>query len=338
MPEKLLVDVIIPVLNEADYIYDCISSLQSQTYGPENFGIIVVDGGSDDETVKIVMELKEKYPNITLLKHNRKYTSISLNMAVKKSDAKYIIRMDAHADYSYDYVEKCVEYIESTGADNVGGPMIPVGKTFFQKVVAASYYSKFALGGRKLHDPKYEGDVDTVYLGSFKRETLLRLGMYDENLHRSEGRDLDFRIVKNGGRVFLTPKIRTYYYPKDSFEGVFKQYFEYGYGKIAIIRKHKRPLKILQLVPFAFLVFLIAGGVASSVNVYFRYFYIAMLILYLCFDAVFSLSNGHIKGAGQKLVLMALHFVIHMAYGLGFSRGIVDLLIFRKRSRMETSK
>ena len=338
MAKKLLVDVIIPVLNEEDYIYDCISSLQSQTYGPENFGIIVVDGGSDDETVKIVMELKEKYPNITLLQHNGKYASISLNMAVKKSDAIYIIRMDVHADYSYDYVEKCVEYIESTGADNVGGPMIPVGKSSFQKVVAASYYSKFALGARKLHDPQYEGDVDTVYLGSFKRETLLNMGMYDENLHRNEGRDLDFRIVKNGGRVFLTPKIRTYYYPRDSIEGVFRQYFEYGYGKIALIKKHKRPLNLLQLVPFAFLLFLIVGAVISSVNMYFRYFYIAMLILYLCFDAVFSISNRHIKGAGQKLLLMAVHFIIHMAYGLGFSRGIVDLLIFRRESRIGLSK
>ena len=101
-----------------------------------------------------------------------------------------------------------MEYIEKTGAENVGGPMIAQGKTQTQNVIAAAYHNPFAMGGGKFHNENYEGYADTVYLGAFKKETLLHLNMYDERLPRSEDDDLNFRILENGGKIFVTPKIK----------------------------------------------------------------------------------------------------------------------------------
>lgn len=323
MGEKLFVDIMMPVLNEENYIEGCVSSLQCQTYGNENFSIIIVDGGSEDQTVGVVEELMLKYPNVRLLKHVKKHVPISLNMAIQESRAKYIVRADVHTNYSYDYIEKCVEYLESTGADNVGGPMIPVGRSFFQKTVAASYYSKFALGGGKIHDPTYEGYSDTVYLGAFRRETLLNIGMYDENMFKDEGEELDLRIIKSGGKMFLTPNIRSYYYPRKSLSGLFRQYFEYGEWKVRLIKKHKRPARIAQLAPFGFVLFIASGAPLLEVKSYFKYAYFSVLLLYLALDVFFSMVNSHSKGAAQKLSIMIVQFVFHIAYGLGFAKGII---------------
>ncbi|KDR94620.1 Glycosyltransferase, catalytic subunit of cellulose synthase and poly-beta-1,6-N-acetylglucosamine synthase [Peptoclostridium litorale DSM 5388] len=330
MEDKLLVDIMIPVLNEERHIEACISSLQCQTYGRENFNIMIVDGGSSDETVSVVKELSRKYQNIKLLQHDKKYAPISLNMAINESRAKYIVRADAHTNYAYDYVEKCVEHLEMTGADNVGGPMVPVGKSFFQKVVAASYYSIFALGGGKFHDPEYEGYVDTVYLGAFRRESLVAAGMYDEGMLKDEDEELNFRIIKNGGSVFLTPKIRSYYYPRESLTGLFRQYFDYGYWKVRLIRKHKRPPRITHLVPFGFVFFLGTGPALWGVSEYLKHFYIFTLLAYLSLDAVFSISNRQSDGMLQKLALMLVHLVLHVSYGLGFARGIVDFWVLSR--------
>ncbi len=310
------VSVIIPILNEEKYIEKCIMSVLNQDFPIENLELILIDGMSDDKTVQIIKEYMEKYKFIKLIFNPEKTVQYALNAGIKAACGEIIVRMDAHSEYAEDYVSKCVQYLKNTDAINVGGPMIAVGKGGLQNVIAAAYHSKFALGGGKNHEEGYEGYADTVFLGAFKREDILKLGMYDERLPRSEDDDLNFRIIESGEKIYITPEIKSRYYPRGSYKSLFKQYYEYGLWKVAVIKKHKKPARISHLVPMMFVAFLLLCLIAPLK------FTFPVLLLYLLLNFYFSFTNPRVSKLSDKLRLMLVHSIIHIAYGVGFWVGI----------------
>ncbi len=150
--------------------------------------------------------------------------------------------------------------------------------------------------------------------------------MYDERLPRSEDDDLNFRITQSGGKIFITPEIKSIYYPKDSFKKLFKQYFDYGMWKVAVMKKHKRPLRIAHLVPMCFVAFLILFGILSVFSGVFRGILFLGVFSYLLADFYFSFKNKYAVDIVDEIKLMWAHFVIHVSYGMGFWVGIFKFL------------
>lgn len=326
MKEDKKVSIVIPILNEEKYIDKCIESILKQDYPREDMEAILIDGESQDNTLKIINEYIEKYPFIKVLNNPHKTVQYALNIGINGAVGKYIVRMDAHAEYANDYVSKCIEYLEKTKANNVGGPMIAKGKDDVQKVVAAAYHSPFALGGGKFHIEGFDGYADTVFLGAFERQYLLDMGLYDERLPRSEDDDLNFRIAESGGKIYITPQIKSIYYPRNSYRLLFNQYYEYGLWKVAVIKKHKRPARISHLIPMLFVLYLVTFGILSF---FFRpvfYIFASILALYVLLDAYFSFTNKYISKFTNKIRLMYVHFLLHLSYGLGFWQGIFKFM------------
>ncbi len=316
------VSVIIPVLNEEKYIEKCIESVIKQDYRKDDMELILIDGCSNDETVTIINDYIKRYNFIKLYKNKKRTVQCALNIGIKNAKGTYIVRMDAHSEYADNYVSKCIEYLEKTGADNVGGPMIAKGKTRKQKIIAAAYHSSFALGGGKFHKENYEGYADTVYLGAFKRQTLLDIGMYDEMLPRSEDDDLNFRITENGGKIYITPEIKSIYYPRSNYIDVFKQYFEYGLWKVAVIKKHKKPARITHLIPVSFVIFIFTFLILSLFSRIALSIFASVMMIYFGLDIFFSLKNNHLDLLSDKFCLVWVHVILHISYGIGFLCGI----------------
>ncbi len=317
-----LVSVVIPVRNEEKYIAKCMESVLNQDFPKKDMELILVDGASEDRTVAIIKDFAAKYDFIRLCENPKKTVQHALNIGIKNAVGRYAVRMDAHSEYANDYVSECVRYLEKTNAANVGGPMIARGKTRLQKVIAAAYHSPFALGGGKFHDENYEGYADTVYLGAFKRETLLRLGLYDEALPRNEDDDLNLRILESGGKVYMTPRIKSVYYPRGCYGALFKQYFEYGLWKVAVIKKHGKFARVSHLVPVLFFLFVAIFSVLSLFSGVVRLIFTAVMLVYLSLSFYFSLKSKYVSEFCDKLRLVWVHFVLHIAYGAGFFCGI----------------
>lgn len=329
--ENIKVSVVIPVLNEEKYIVGLMDSIMKQDYDKSVLEIILVDGNSDDNTVSIINEYIKEHNIFKLLNNPERTVQHALNIGMKAAKGKYIVRMDAHATYANDYISKCIEYLEKTDAVNVGGPMIAKGNTPIQRAVAAAYHSSFALGGGKFHQADFEGYADTVFLGAFKKETLEKLNYYDPNLPRSEDDDLNFRLNEQGYKVYITPEIKSVYYPRSDYVSLFKQYFEYGEWKVAVIRKHHKPARISHLIPCVFVIFLILGLILSIIFPLFIGGTVGKLIpiiygtvcsVYLIIDAVVSLTNKSLNNFSDRLRLFWVHIVLHISYGLGFIKGI----------------
>ena len=298
--KKIEVTVVVPILNEEKYIKNFLDSLLNQDYPKETLEIILVDGCSTDSTPGIIELYADKYDFIRLIENKKRTVQYALNLGIQNATGEIIVRMDAHAFYAKDYISQCVWHLKNTDASNVGGPTVVKGKSKRQKIIAAAYGSPFALGGANHYKKSFEGYSDTVSWGCFRKDYLISIGMYDERLPRSEDDDLNYRIQKNGGKIYITPKVRSEYYPRDTFSKLFKQYFEYGVWKIAFIKKHNRPPRINQLIPMAFVLFLICFGILSLFSKICCGLYLLGVLLYLCLDLYFSFTNKSTKTLSEK--------------------------------------
>ncbi len=297
---KVEVSVIIPVRNEHNYIVGCLESVTLQDYPQDKMEVIFIDGASEDDTAEIIKGYMGKFNNIRLLDNPNKFLQYALNIGIKSACGEYIVRMDAHSKYANDYVSSCIKYLKKTGAHNVGGPTVVRGKGGLQSVIASAYHSKFAMGGGNNHRTNYEGLSDTVFLGSFKKSDIEKIGCYDERFIRNEDDDLSFTMIENGMKIFITPNIKSVYYPRSSYKDLFKQYFEYGMWKVAVIKKHGKPARISHIIPLMFVLFLVLFGIGSLFSKPIAVIFAVMMSLYVILDMIFSFKNEGVSKISDK--------------------------------------
>ena len=325
------VSIILPCLNEADYIEDCMRSILAQVRPEGGMECIVADGMSDDGTREILEQFSCQDSRIRIIENRGKSIPAGLNAAIREARGDIVIRMDAHTEYAPDYIVRCVAILQSVDADNIGGPARTRADSYFQKANALAYHSAFSVGGAKFHNPEYEGYVDTVAYGCWRRETLLRLGLFDTELLRNEDDELNLRLLRAGGKIWQSPEIRSWYSPRSSASALFRQYMQYGYWKVRVIQKHRLPASIRHLVPGGFVGILLA---LSFLSLFFSRAQLALaglLGLYLCVNFSASLFTCFRPKSWKYLPIMPPVFAAyHFGYGWGFLRGAIDFLLLKK--------
>ncbi len=327
--------VIIPVLNERDHIAQCLDSVLAQEPLVEGaVEILIVDGLSDDGTREIIRRYAGEHPSIRMLDNPERIQAVGLNTAIRAAQGRIILRMDAHTDYSLDYVRQCVECLTVSSAECVGGAARTKSFGYIGEAVRLAYHSPFAVGPIKFHRPDYEGYVDTVPYGCWKKSTLLELGLYDEGLARAEDHELNLRLTRSGKRILQSPRIRSWYYPRRSFQELFTQYMQYGYWKFKVLQKHKRPASLRHVVPILFITALLAGVFLGLFDP--RFWVVPTLILsaYLTMILVGSVVICRSTDNRRYFPVMPITLACyHFAYGIGSLVGLVDFFILRRPPR-----
>src|SRR5688572_21937818 len=238
-----LVSIVLPCRNEQGYIQACLQSALDQDPPEGGYEIIVADGMSTDGTRQYLEQMARQHPQIRVLDNPGRIVSTGLNAAIRAARGDNIVRMDAHTIYAPDYVRQCLAVMEETGADNVGGPMQTTARTFMERAIRAVFHSSFAVGGARSHQTSYEGYVDTVIYGCWKKEVFKRLGYFDEELVRNQDDEFNLRLTRAGGKIYQAPRIRSRYHVRGSLTALFRQYMQYGYWKTLVIRKHRMPAR-----------------------------------------------------------------------------------------------
>src|SRR5580692_8225150 len=218
------VTIAMPAYNEERYIEACIASVQAQDYPRELIEVLVADGRSTDGTRDLLARLAAADPRIKVVDNPARLQAAGLGELVKRSTGDVIVRMDVHAEYAPDYVRRCVETIERTGADNVGGAQRAKAKTAFQRALCAALASPLGVGGARYRSADAEGYVDTVFLGAFRRRVFETVGLWDPGAITNEDAELNQRILESGGQIYLSRNIVVHYFPRDSYKALAPQY------------------------------------------------------------------------------------------------------------------
>jgi succinoglycan biosynthesis protein ExoA len=253
-PNKLLtVSVCIPTYNESTNIERVVRDLLSTGY-QHLVEIIVADGGSTDGTQDIVRKLSHEDSRIKLIHNPLKIQSAGLNLILKECKGDVFLRADAHSDYAIDYIEKCVEALKESQALNVGGAQRFVAKTPFQAGVALAARSILGNGGAKYRNPDYDGYADTVYLGCFWKKALLDLGGFDTSQITNQDAELNQKLLSlNPQAIYISSKIRVWYYPRKTWKSLWMQYLKYGRGRYLTTTKHSIKSQLRGTLPFIFI-------------------------------------------------------------------------------------
>jgi succinoglycan biosynthesis protein ExoA len=315
MPEALT--IVIPCCNEAGSIAGMLDSVRAQELDGLDWEVIIADGMSDDGTREILERYTRAEPRIRVIDNPGRTVPAGLNAAIREARGDIILRMDAHTSYAPDYVRRCVECLNETGAENVGGPARTRPRGYWGTAIAAAYHSPIACGGARFHDPEYEGWADTVPYGCWRKSTLVKLGLFDERLVRNQDDELNLRLCRAGGRIWQSPKIVSWYQPRASLGRLSRQYFQYGFWKVAVIRKHRLPASWRHLAPAVFVLLVLLLGWFSPLA------WAAMVGAYItvCFAA--SLICGRRHGWMLLPALPAVFIAYHFSYGLGFLAGLL---------------
>lgn len=330
-PINILVSVIVPCRNELKYIEKFIYSVLSQEFPADKFEVIIADGMSDDGTRDILNKLAGLNKQIKVIDNPELTTPYALNHAIRAASGDIILRMDVHTEYSNDYMQKCLDVLHETQANNVGGPARTNAIGYLQKAIQLAYHSPFAVGGARFHNINYEGYVDTVTYGCWKKETLEMIGLFDEELVRNQDDELNLRIVRNGGKIWQSPCIKSWYYPRSTITALFKQYMQYGYWKVKVIRKHKIPASLRHIIPGGFVGCLIIFSVLAPINVAVMWLLLGLMGLYFFASVLAALVTCCKPSLYKFLPVMPVVFAAyHIGYGYGFLRGVVDFIFLQK--------
>jgi len=317
------VSVIIPVLNEERFLKQSVQAILNQNYSGQ-FEIILALGPSKDQTNFIAQELA-KDQRIKLVENPSGRTASALNNAIKNSNFDIIVRLDGHAIVDSDYIKNAVNTLLESGADNVGGLMKAEGTNAFEKSVAAAMTSKFGVGNAPFHVGGKSGEVDTVYLGTFRKSALERVGYFDESFIRAQDWEMNYRIRKTGGKIWFNPELVVSYRPRKNILQLAKQYFEYGQWRKQVTKTYPETVSMRYLAPPVTVSGLIAGFVMVlfSKILEINWLQIGWLapLVYLTVILLAFLSIGSKIGLLSRLYLLLVLPTMHLSWGVGFLKG-----------------
>ena len=305
--------IVLPIRDERAWIVDAITSLADQDH--QALEILAVDGGSTDGTLELLAQMQGRHRSLRVLPNPRGTAAAALNVGLEAARGQVLVRADAHAIYRPDYLRRSLEVLVETGADDVGGPMVAVGTTRFGRAVARVTSSEIAMGTAAFHYLTSRAEVDTVYLGAYPIDVLRRLGGWDEhNLQwGAEDHELNMRLRAAGGRIVCDPTIGSFYFPRDDPRRLWRQYRNYGHGKVSTLRKHRalptlRPLAPATLVAVLALSALLAARRPSAAIVPLGWAAATLLLGRRLADR---------PGTDPARCALALA-ICHVAYGVGF--------------------
>ncbi|MDH6236202.1 hypothetical protein H4V99_000947 [Cryobacterium sp. CG_9.6] len=320
------------MLNEVTHVRAAVMSLLHQDYaGP--FEVTLALGPSLDGTTELVEEMAAVDGRIRIVPNDVGSTPAGLNTAIRASKYDVVIRVDAHSVLPANYARIAVETLERTGADNVGGIMDAQGSTPFEKAVARAYGTRIGLGGTPHHVGGKQGKAETVYLGCFRTESILNVGLFDEGVKRGQDWDLNRRLREAGGTVWFTPELRVVYRPRPSVARLARQMLSTGLWRGELARRYPAANGIRYFIPplmvvgVALGVLLGLGGVVQATAGVTPWLLLGLIVpaSYALIVVAATVTVARPDGFRSACRFLVVLPCIHFCWGVGFVLGFLKL-------------
>lgn len=325
-----MISIVCPIYNEEKYIAQCIKSIISQDYPQSDMEVLFVDGMSTDQTRQIIKQYAEHYPFLRVLDNPQRIVPSAMNIGIKAAQGDIIIRLDAHALYPNNYFSVLVNQLNRLKADNVGAVCrtLPANDSSKCKAIADALSSSFGMGNSYFRvGVKEIMQVDTVPFGCYRKEVFDKIGLYDIDLVRNQDDELNARLIKHGGKIYLLPDLIVDYFARDTIRKTGKMFYQYGLFKPLVNKKLGAPATVRQFFPLLFVSGLILGLILGLLNYYILIAYFSIIALYLLLAFSFSIKKA--QTVSQIFYQIITYLTIHINYGWGYIVGIYNIVMKR---------
>lgn len=321
--ERVAVSVVIPCRNEAPYIRKVMDAVFQAQVPDGGMEVIVVDGMSDDGTREILAEFVAKHgPTLKVLDNPERRVSPALNRAVRASRGEIIVRLDAHSYCDADYFIASVRWLRRSNAENVGGITVcePSEDTVAARAFAQASGHPFGAGNAHyraglVSKPRY---VDTVPFGCFRRELFDEIGLFREDLDRSEDMEFNTRLRNHGGKILLVPEIRSLYQVRGTLRQIVPHYFRSGFGSIAPWKVGVAAAKLRHVIPMIFVTSMVLLGLLAPFISWSAWTLLGAIVAYVACSLSSAVHIAVKRHRAEYVVTMPLAFaLLHTVYGAG---------------------
>lgn len=320
------VSIVVPMKNEERYIGRCLETILTNDFPMDQCEILVMDGRSTDRSRTIVEEKATQSPLIRLIDNPEGIAPTAMNRGIHVARGEYILRMDAHSEYPPNYIRTCLEEIERTGADNVGGRWItkPGSDSLLARGIALMTQHPAGVGNSAYRIGLGDRFVDTVPFGAFRKSLFEKVGYYREDLMRHQDYELNARIRKAGGKIYLSSKIDITYHNVPDLSRFMRQAYGNGIWMAPAWLSTPGSFSLRHGAPLAFVSSLLGCLLLSAFSEFFRILLLAMVAVYLLFVLAASIHISWRHGVAFLVVLPTLFVLYHLCYGaatlIGFLR------------------
>ena len=304
------VSVVIPARAASDLLPGCLDAVLAQLRPDDE----VVVAAADAETADVARARGALDARVRVVDNPAGTTPAALNRAVAAARHPVIVRVDAQSRIPPGYRERVVELLASTGAVNVGGRQVATAEHGTAAAIAAAMNARLGHGGAAYRSGSRGGPVDTVYLGAFRADALTAVGGYDERFTTNQDAELNERLRRAGGTVWLDPGLAVEYRPRSSLRALAWQFRGYGRGRAMTARRHPGSLGRRQLAAPVLVAGLFAALVALPWTV-------GPLVLWVGGYGSLLLLGTLLEGPRARRRLpatIAALAVMHLAWGYGF--------------------
>lgn len=328
------VSVIIPCKNEENYIVACIQSVLNNQYPSDRLEVLVCDGMSEDRTPELVKGFSN--PRVKLIENIDITTPYGLNAGIGASNSDIIIILGAHSVVDSEFIRHSVDAF-SFGSDIgcTGGLIETVSEDSQSRSIAKAMSSPFGVGNAYFRTGLREGYVDTVAFGAYRRDVFQKVGLFDVSLTRNQDDEFNYRLIKAGYKIYLYPLIKSKYYSRSTYSKLFRQYYQYGYWKVFVNKKHRTVTTLRQLVPAAFVLYLISLILVFANSVKAGIAWFSFLVLYALLAIIYARKLARWNEVPS---IVYTFFLLHLSYGLGYLHGIIRFMVLGKKPSAASKK
>lgn len=344
MGMKPFVSVIVPCRNEVRFLGRCLDSVLQGDYPAERMEVIVADGLSDDGTREVIARYVKQDRRVRLVDNPERSTPVALNLGLGVACGDVIARLDAHAEMAPGYLSGCVDSLERTGADNVGGVRLELAQDTgaFAGPIVAALTHPFGVGNAHYRFGSTQARwVDTVFCGCWRREVFERIGKFNERLSRTQDLEFNQRLRKAGGKILLEPALTTYYYTRSRLGRFCRHNWINGvWSVLPFAYSTVIPVRWRHLTPLGFVGATLILGAVALADPKLRWAPALTAVPYLAVNLAVSLQVAVRRRSWRYAALMPIAFAaLHLAYGAGSLWGAARLAAIeaRRMAGMETA-
>ncbi len=309
------ISFIATVFNEQGSIIRFLESIFNQSIPPDE--IIVVDGGSTDDTLSEISKFKfpqrKNNPNIKILfkKGNR---SLGRNEAIKNAKGDVILSSDAGCVLEKDWVKEILKPFKNKNTDVVAGYYKSVAKNSFQKSLIPYVLV--------MPDNINENDfLPATRSMAFKKSIWKKAGGFDEKLSHNEDYAFANKLKEINAKIVFAKDAIVSWIPRKNLKESFVMFFRFAFGDAE--SKIYRNKVIFIFLRYIFAVYLIAllPIMRSS---YYNLTVLAIGLLYITWSI--KKNYRYVNDSKAFIYLPLLQFSSDFAVILGTAAGFFQNL------------
>lgn len=322
-----IISIGVVAYNEEKYLPNLLGDICSQDYPHNLIEVILIDGGSNDSTRRIMDEFKNNntdFYSIQVFSNPKRTQASGWNIAIDNFTGDVLSRIDAHSKLTFDFISNVMLNIEQ-GESVVGGirPAIIENETNWSNVLLQVENSLFGSNVNKSRRSNEKTYVKTMFHASYTREVLEKVGHFNEQLLRTEDNEFHYRIRSCGYKLCYDPRIISYQYARNGLKKMIKQKFANGFWVGKTVKYCPGCISVYHLVPFAFFWAIIITTIIALLGFWpLSALMWCLYALFAVFNTIVSIINNGFRW--QNLIMPGMFLLLHISYGVGTTLGLIS--------------